>query len=373
LKSRREAALRLPHFHERNFGIPSGLQHAVWIDSGQGPVRREMEDAQLSGPGEPLVFERTPRAVSWTPDNRSGDLVLQRAEEYAAVPPSRLIVVVDASAAMRDAIAPLVRALKGAPPSVALEVIIAADDAPNDSRGLWLNKNDGLQRLLDRRYAGGHDNVEALAHALDRVAADKSSALLWIHGPQPVLLGTLEPLLQRLERAPVRSTWYTLQVRPGNNRILEQLDGKAPIVTLQMNDLERLVSGWHPGATELRLRRERVKSADARVRPEDKTSDHLARLWAYGEIRAFASSADPKARHSAIELAQRLQRVTHVWGACVLATQRQYDEADLQPVEAGSVATVPEPEVGALLAVALLILLYTSRRHRRRADPRLAA
>jgi hypothetical protein len=255
---------------------------------------------------------------------------------------------------------------------VELDVFIAADDA-TDAAALRLSGMGALQRLPERSYAGGHDNVQALARAFDRVAAEEGGAILWIHGPQPVLLETLEPLLQRLERNPARPAWYALQVRPGPNRILEKLEGKASIDTLQMDDLERLIARWRPGATELRLSRERIEATDARLPAADKTSEHLARLWAHEQILTLALSAAPKARESAIELAQRYQLVTPISGAVVLETQRQYDEAGLQPVEPGSVPTIPEPEEWALLAAALLILLYSYGWRKRAQSERLAA
>ena len=374
LRSRREAALRLPHLQERNFAIPGELQHAVWIDSGQGTTRRDLGEAQLTASAEPLLVERTAGEISWTTDSRSGaHLVLQRLEERPALMPRRLAVVVDGSAAMREAIAPIVRALKRLPQDLEVEIFVAADDAANDAAGIRFSGIAGVQRLPDLSYSGGHDNVGTLARAWDRVAAEEGGALLWIHGPQPVLLETVEPLLQRLERNPIRPAWYSLQVRPGPNRVLEQLDGKASIETLQLDDLERLVARWRPGATELRLRRERIKPEDARLRAADKTSDHLARLWAHEQILALALSSTPKARENAIELAQRYQLVTPLSGAVVLETQRQYEAAGLQPVEAGSVPTIPEPEQWALLAAALLILLYSYGWHWRRPGTRLAA
>jgi hypothetical protein len=60
----------------------------------------------------------------------------------------------------------------------------------------------------------------------------------------------------------------------------------------------------------------------------------------------------------AVELAARYQLVTPVSGAVVLETQEQYRQAGLQPVDAGSVPTIPEPETVLLLAVAAAILAF---------------
>lgn len=370
LKSQDEAELRLPYFHEGNFDIVSGLRHTLWVKSNKGTMREELEDAQLAAPPSALAVRRGRPDTAWAADRASeGHVVLQRLLEQPAAIPRRLFVVMDGSAAMREAAPRIAQALERIPASVEVVLLMAADDAPATSSPSPLSGAGAAQRLREYRYAGGHDNVAALARALDGVAADRESALLWISGPQPVLLETVEPLLQRLERSPARPAWYAFQVRPGPNVILEKLDAKAAPVVLEGGDLERLTARWQPGATQLVLQRKRVRARDAGpLRAADKTSDHLVRLWAHERILQLALSPAATARESGIELARQYQLVTPLSGAVVLETRRQYDEAGVEPVPPGTVPTIPEPEVWALLAAALLALLY-SRRWRRRHAP----
>jgi hypothetical protein len=93
----------------------------------------------------------------------------------------------------------------------------------------------------------------------------------------------------------------------------------------------------------------------------ERGSDHLARLWAKGEIDRLIR-VPPTNRTMALELATRYQLVTPVSGAVVLETQQQYDAAGLQPVPEGTVPTIPEPEEWALMLVALGVLIYAYRR-----------
>jgi len=60
----------------------------------------------------------------------------------------------------------------------------------------------------------------------------------------------------------------------------------------------------------------------------------------------------------ATSLAVRYQLVTPVSGAVVLETAEQYRAAGLQPVDAGTVPTIPEPEMVALLIVAGAFLIW---------------
>jgi hypothetical protein len=354
LRSPGEAALQLPHFHERNFDIAPDLRHAVWVESKDSSIRRALDDALLSAPASTLILKRVPKHSAWAVDSRAdGHIVRQRLVEQPLAAPDRLVVVVDGSVAMRDAAPRIAQALERMPASIKLELRMAAEEAGEPS----------AQRLRSFHYSGGQDNVAALARALDRIAAEEKGALLWITGPQPVLLETIEPLLQRLERNPARPSWFALQVRPGPNLILEKLDGKTPIMVLHDDDLERLAAAWQPGATRLVAQRDRVKSGDSGpLRAVDKTSDHLARLWAHEQILDLARSSSAKARESAVSLAQQYRLVTPLSGAVVLETQRQYDEAGLEPAAPGTVPSIPEPEVWALLAAALLLLLHSCRK-----------
>ena len=88
------------------------------------------------------------------------------------------------------------------------------------------------------------------------------------------------------------------------------------------------------------------------------TSDHLARLWANDEITRILTARDEKLNEAATSLAVRYQLVTPVSGAVVLETAEQYRDAGLQPVDAGTVPTIPEPEMVILLLIMAMFLIW---------------
>jgi hypothetical protein len=92
--------------------------------------------------------------------------------------------------------------------------------------------------------------------------------------------------------------------------------------------------------------------------PAVETSDHLARLWANDEVARIRALKDESLTDEATALAVRYQLVTPVSGAVVLETAEQYRASGLQPVEAGTVPTIPEPEMVALLIVAGAFLIW---------------
>ena len=65
---------------------------------------------------------------------------------------------------------------------------------------------------------------------------------------------------------------------------------------------------------------------------------------------------DDKSSDAAMKLASSYKIVTPLTGAVVLETQEQYRRAGLEPVNPGTVPTIPEPEEWLLMLSALLIL-----------------
>ncbi len=108
----------------------------------------------------------------------------------------------------------------------------------------------------------------------------------------------------------------------------------------------------------------RIERSTAPVQGADPGSIHIARLWAAGEA-VGALRGKPADRTAAITLARRLNVVTPVSGAVVLATDREYKENGLVAPGADEVPTIPEPHEWALLAIVAGMLLWLWRRRRR--------
>jgi hypothetical protein len=380
LASAHEAALRLPYFHERNFDVRDDLRHGVWIESkarlrsalvppgdgaDAGAFRADVEDARLHGRDASILVARSSKSVAWSADMQSAGYVVRQTigEDSTASRPRGLVIVVDGSASMQDSAARVAKDLAALPESVNVRLIFAQDESELAPEGHLLSGAEAAKQVAELDYAGGHDNTVALARGVDLAFAQSSYALLWIHGPQPVLLETEEALLQRLSRGPKLSKWYELQVAPGRNLVTEKLDGIASIETLRGDDLERIVSAWRAGNRSVSVRRERIEASENVMPVVERTSDHLVRLWANDEIARLIQGGAEQ-RKAAIELAQRYQLVTPISGAVVLETQQQYDAAGLQPVPEGTVPTIPEPEEWALIVIALLVIAYAYRRRR---------
>lgn len=379
------ARLQLPVFRERNFEIPDSVTHHVLLEAEgalhggapwqasslrSGPYRLQasLDNHQLDGPANTVVLDRNPNVLAtW---NEAGDrstlpYTVQRLRTVAAQPPHRLALVIDGSASMAAAAEAIARSVDTIPPSAELALFVATDSGPDAS-------NDVTPTLIARalrthRFVGGQDNLRSLEQAWDWAADAPDGAVMWVHGPQPVLLASAEPLRQRLEHSAGTVRLFPLEAVPGPNLVLAALDGAPGMApTARGHDagesLRRLLAPWARGARTIVADREPRLSIDDLPRDTAKTSSHLTRLWAADQVRSLLAEGGEAGRQAATALALRHHLVTPVSGAVVLETAQQFDEAGLSPVEKGSVPTIPEPEEWMLMAVVAGFLWWTLRR-----------
>lgn len=370
------ARLHLPAFRERNFAIPSGFAHAVWLEA-DSPLttppntwRSEIADDALGGSQIDVPRHRQQR-TAWTDDAVAGKgrVVVQSLVEQPTVKPGRVALVVDGSRSLAPLAKDIAAALAQFPAGIELGYFPASDMTPPAPGAMTPAKAAAAVKALD--FTGGQDNLAALENAWDWAAGGSSmgsaGAILWIHGPQPVLLRSIEPLLQRRQRQPGRVRLYPLEAVPGPNKVLEALDNYSFVFPVDRSnalsaDLGRQIAAWAPGGMSIEARREPLTAAEVPRERANKTSGHLARLWAAEQIRQLLAKGDEPARQAATDMAMAYHLVTPVSGAVVLETAQQYDEAGLTPVDRGSVPTVPEPEEWMLMAAAAILLGWLARR-----------
>ncbi len=385
-----QGRLRWPCFLERNFSLPEDFRHSLWLESvapmevsypglsteqpkpGAFAARALLRDAELARAGACLTARRDSSVTNvWARDERGGSGHIVRQALVPTVGPraERVMLVVDGSKGMDAFSAEITAALAALPAETELGLLVARDGVeeilpPQRLSPEQRQRVGGQIRRLTG--SGGHDNVEALGRALELAAGASRGAVVWVHGPQPVSLSSLEPIRQRLERSPQPPLVFSVQTVPGPNRVLEQLDGlrtvlSAPRAGSVEQDLKRVLQNFDGRTVRWQWTRERIPAPE-KARPEDgpEVSAHLARLWAAAEVPVMAAHRKVS---EATQLATTYQLVTPVSGAVVLETQQQYDQAGLQPVPANTVPVIPEPGAAALwLAGAVAWILRRRRR-----------
>lgn len=388
-----EAAFPWPCFLERNFTIPEEFKHTLWVESkqplesvggrlkadraqsGLAAVRGDVTESELSHPQNVVRIRRdSAMRQAWTVDTRDDGnrMIRQIITESEATPPQRVIFVVDGSQAMKEHFPAIAGTFENLPAGIEFAVLVANDqlaDSPlRVERGSTETFRSVARELRRMKATGGQDNVPALVRAWDLAAESPQGVIVWIHGPQPILLENAEPLKQRFERRPRSPLLHEVPTHTGPNRVAEKLDGIAAVKSVPRlggldDDLKRLITSWGSSRKSLALVRERL-NADMPVASMQgkQTSLHLARLWALDEILRLMAA---RKFDQALQLAGRYQLVTPISGAVVLETQTQYQTAGLKPVDAQSVPAVPEPSTWVLLALGLAILMLRAARRRK--------
>lgn len=389
LPSQESAVLRWPHFLERNFSLADEVQHAIWMESrsalesraaglrAEAPsdarcaLRGQLSDRELAEPGSALRLRRSAAVtLVWTTEGLgTNTMVEQHFRSEPAGMPARIVLIVDASRSMAGHLGAIADALQQLPDGLELSVLLAGDEVrallDKPARLNAALRVELATRLRALRAQGGQDNLPALIQGWDIASMTPGGIVVWIHGPQPVLLDSTDTLAQRFLWRGVQTRWYDFQISPGPNRILEKLHGAqavlgVPRIGSVAEDLGRFlatVSGRSPAIAAVR-----EKTTGASVPAGDhvrQATKHLARLWAFEEVGRLAAG---RSREAAVQLASQFQLVTPVSGAVVLETQEQYARAGLEAVAAESVPSVPEPAGLWWIAGALLVLVVGARR-----------
>jgi hypothetical protein len=239
------------------------------------------------------------------------------------------------------------------------------------------NKTSMANWIGDHSFMGGCDSTRALERAWDLAAAVPGAIVLWIHGPQPLLLHSPDGLLQRYRRRPYNEREkkgvkiLSLAVAPGPCRLMEKLaDPKAFERVEVFGSLEgtfayvgkNLRGADGVRAYELALDGEVLPVSENRTVP---ATTHLARLAVFKKIQGLIPGFSEKAISYAAALAVKARLVTHFTGAVVLETKEQYERHDLDPykdVKRDSIPAIPEPAEWALIVLGLILLWIVFRR-----------
>ncbi|MBQ6245508.1 MAG: PEP-CTERM sorting domain-containing protein [Kiritimatiellae bacterium] len=343
------ARLPCPVITSRNFSVPSDL-------------------IGLPAP-ETFAFKTSPAVVAVCTNDANGTLngtaIVQKSSLAPLWEPERIAFVIDTSAAMRPHMSDVLATLANAkaPDEIEKEFWFTGDIPPEKP----------LSKLPDSvTCRGGRPALATLVKALDALAANgDSAALVWIHAGEPVSGQTGDALALKLRKA-ANVKFFICQVAEGECALTEPIPPSAKIVSLTSDALsggvgpalERFFGGW---AVRLVSSREKVALADV---PQGAVpaSDHLGRLWAAEETARIFRDGDPVALEKAQKTALPWHIVTAATGAVVLESKQQYKENDLEPVDAHSVPTVPEPS--ALLCLVIVAVVFVLARKRKMVDNR---
>ncbi len=309
LVGEKTALMKPPAILERNFALTEGHEVAVECPLHHTGLPAEVAARGLTSPELGDWITRPVLPQLWSKDLTGG---FTQATWSPVRPGAPRWLVLDGSASMQPYRADVAAALRAWKPSGPVTVLLADDQV----RNLGDNLEEAAKAWEAAPLVGGQDAVPALLQA-------KDGEVLWVHGPQPVLLADLAPLRERAHDI------LSLAVTPGPNRVLDDLGCVEAVRTGPLRE-DLPPRTWQ----QLALGRSQTAGELAKV-------DDLSRLWAAQECAHGGPDA--------LKLAVAYHLVTPVSGAVVLESEEQERRAGLRPGEFDEIPVVPEPSVVVLL------------------------
>lgn len=276
-------------------------------------------------------------------------------ERFAA--PRKLLVIVDGSENMRPAIAEVAAGLHDL--AVQSEILLVSDDSSVVFKGdPGVNKIEfeaAINRLEKAELIGGQDDSVALLAAAEQAAREVETAVLWIHGCQPVSEASNWNLKEAfMQKRPIL---YDFLVAAGPNSILNGINTndafiRVPRTDTVSNDLKSLFQSWQPapldGENQAQSEFEKLAVDDASVLPIGyETESTLAQLYA-GRLIARELNANN------IEPLGKVAADYHVVSPVSSAVVTEDQSIEVKKV---NTALAPEADTWLLLLVAIALVM----------------
>jgi len=379
-----ELKLRLPKMIQRNFDIDQKLNHHVWMESksklslAENELSKsldgDIEKLKISIPQKNMIQSKYASLV--IEPQTSTDLeeiivvqstktpTLKIAQKIKRKPShvDHLVVVLDTSVSNQKFHHTLSTVLKKSISTFNITSLVLSG-----REGVEVIQQDDLSRfeLAKHDFKGGTDNITALLKAMDMATLQPNTGILWLHGPQPVLLSDTELFLQWVARSKIHPLIYAFSLGQGSNKVIQKLESthifqSIPQLGTLETDLTMAFEYLMKPDQVYQYSRKAITHAPSNAVTSN--SQHVVRLWAFNRIQELLQDRTEKSKTQALKLAMTHQLVTPISGAVVLETQAQYKANDLEPVEAGTVPTIPEPEMWIMLMILLILALLGYRR-----------
>ena len=323
---------------EREKAEKAELGQVVLMIDGSKAVPTQIQDlrkllAQQHKQGDKNNQTKTPKIVTIKPEFAIEDI-----SRVAAPAPKHLVVVIDGSVTMNKFSKDLYTAFSNLPKSIPTSVIIASQEDQKLARAKALSEI--LPNLQKIEFAGGQDNLKAVVRGAELAGETKGSAVLWIHGPQPVINQEIY-IMSPYESQPA---FYELPVVAGTDtyEFFKNHTEIGPFTQVPRNgstiagDLSDFFSRWNPNNNSYvaTIKEDQKLPADA-VEPSKEEGKELIMLRAIQECNRLIAT---RHFHRAARIATRYGFVSAVSSAYMTNNPNQGKDLDTNPAAAQETA-----------------------------------
>lgn len=271
-RKEREARLKAKQSNTEQHDDSKLKEVVVMIDGSRG-VTAQID--QLSRVLYPAKKKNAPAKKTKIRTIQSHYLV-EGINKVGSAAPKHLVVVIDGSEKMAKSMPEIEQALRQIPHTVPTSVIIANQENSALAKPMLLSRR--LEDLKNIKFIGGQDNLKAVVDGAELAGESKGGALLWIHGPQPVINEEIYIM------SPYTATpsFYELSLGAGTDtfEFFKNHTEIGPFCQVPRDganigtDLASFFTKWRPGSSSYA-----VEMTDATKMPKDfqKPSDEEAR------------------------------------------------------------------------------------------------
>jgi hypothetical protein len=166
---------------ENNKAVPSE-QVIVMVDGSKG-LNNQLDAVRkaLAQKVNPTTKKTSTPSIKPIPAR----YVVETVERVSAAAPKHLVVVVDGSSTTKEYSEQICTALSKLPAGIRTTLMLASQE--NEKLAEPMKLSEGLNLLKSAQFLGGQDNLKSVVKAAELAGEAKGGAVLWIHGPQPVL------------------------------------------------------------------------------------------------------------------------------------------------------------------------------------------
>ncbi len=323
--------LRLKSDETLSMSITHAHAHALTTAAGNKLFICSLKDEDMTSNSISIGVSRANTFIAVAaPDYKLGGYVVESIKHTMVRPPSHLVVCVDGSETMKDHLRDIKSALKSLPKNLPTSVIIANSESGGDLEPT--TKDIGLARLRSENFSGGHDNLLAVIKAASAAGDTPKGAVLWIHGPQPILNREIF-ITSKFVSTP---EFYEMAIDDAvtkTSEIFKNHHDIGPFVPVSRNssvsdDLSHFIAQWRPDSRDYYLHYSHMKDKPScEVVTALDTAQDLAALYAAQDARQLVQLHHP---YEAAQIAAQYHVVTPVTAAIVLERSTDYERFNLK-------------------------------------------
>lgn len=313
-----------------NLTLPTANLHSAATAGNAKLFVGTVKEEEAKNSGLSLLATRPAALGAFSAISAQNGYTVETVKEIPNNAPKNLVVVLDGSQSVKEFkkdIAGLLGKVEKLAPTTVLVADADASEAPSA-----ISVAEAVKKLDTMNFSGGHDNLPAVVKAAELAGDQNSSAVLWIHGPQPAFNEEIYITSQTASKP----DFYELALDDGWTNTSEFLRNHkeiGPMIPVARSgklsdDLNRFLTQWKPDGKHYSVQLSNMLKKPECPELKGEEAHNLAVLGAAQEVKRLLAIGTTNADKFAAEC----RIVTPVSSAVIIPG------LNVRPMEATAVA-----------------------------------